>query len=166
MTEPQPQIVATNTLFYREADEEAFIGWVDRMTFVRETYGVGRDMFLILNRFPADDDMWKIIGFCRRYGIDMPSLPSSKLKRTRFGCAIPPRFGATKYSVSQKTTTAGNHHNATFGDQTALAEADRPETPNSGRLEAEEEREHQNRNGCYGEGKPPTETSLPEQACS
>ena len=74
MTEPQPQIVSTDTLFYHEADEEAFIGWVDRMTFVRETYGVGRDMFLILNRFPTDDDMGEIIGFCRRYGIDMSQL--------------------------------------------------------------------------------------------
>lgn len=74
MTEQQPQIIVTDILFYHEGDEEAFIGWIDRMTFVRETYGVGRDMFLIFNRFPTDDDLWEIIGFCRRYGVDMSQL--------------------------------------------------------------------------------------------
>lgn len=80
MDEQQPQIVATDTLFYHEADEEAFVGWIDRMAFVRETYGVGMDMFLIFNRFPTDDDMWEIIGFCRRYGIDMSQLAKFETK--------------------------------------------------------------------------------------
>ena len=31
-------------------------------------------MLINLSRFPTDDDLWEIIGFCRRYGIDMAQL--------------------------------------------------------------------------------------------
>lgn len=68
------QIVATDILFYHNGDERAFIEWIDRMPFVQDTRGIGRDMFIHFSRFPTDDDLWEIIGFCRRYGIDMVQL--------------------------------------------------------------------------------------------
>lgn len=68
------QIVATDVLYYHEADERAFFEWLDRMTFVREYYGVVGDLFIDFSRFPTDDDLWEVIGFCRRYGIDMTKI--------------------------------------------------------------------------------------------
>ena len=68
------QIVATDVLYYHDADERAFFEWLDRMAFVREYYGVVRDLFIELSRFPTDDDLWEVIGFCRRYGIDMTQI--------------------------------------------------------------------------------------------
>jgi hypothetical protein len=31
-------------------------------------------LFIDFSRFPTDDDLWEVIGFCRRYGIDMTQL--------------------------------------------------------------------------------------------
>ncbi|NLR38038.1 hypothetical protein [Novosphingobium sp. ERW19] len=73
MSKP-PQIIATDILYYHDADERAFFEWLDRMTFVADYYGEVRDLFIVLNRAPTDDDMWEIIGFCRRYGVDMKQL--------------------------------------------------------------------------------------------
>ena len=70
------QIIATDILFYHDSDERAFFEWIDRMSFVRESYGVGRDMVICFNRFPTDDDLWEIIGFCRRYHVEMTQLKS------------------------------------------------------------------------------------------
>ena len=69
-----PQIVATGIRYYHEADERAFFEWLDRMAFVREYYGVVKDLIIKLSRFPTDDDLWELIGFCQRYGIDMAQL--------------------------------------------------------------------------------------------
>jgi len=44
------------------------------MDFVSGYYGVVRDLFVDFNRFPTKNDLWKVIGFCRRYGIDMKQL--------------------------------------------------------------------------------------------
>jgi hypothetical protein len=68
------QIIATAVPYYHEADERAFFEWLDRMTFVEDYYGEVRDLFINFNRPPTDDDMWEIIGFCRRYGIEMAQL--------------------------------------------------------------------------------------------
>lgn len=68
------QIVATDVLYYHDADERAFFEWLDRMDFVGNYYGVVRDLFIDFTRFPTDDDLWEIIGFCRRYGINMTQL--------------------------------------------------------------------------------------------
>lgn len=68
------QIVATDVLYYHEADERAFFEWLDRMSCVREYHGEVRDLFINFNRFSTDDDLWEVIGFCRRYGIDMSQL--------------------------------------------------------------------------------------------
>lgn len=68
------QIIATDILYYHDADERGFFEWLDRMTFVEDYYGAVRDLFINLNRLPTDDNMWEIIGFCRRYGVDMAQL--------------------------------------------------------------------------------------------
>lgn len=68
------QIVATDVLYYHEADERAFFEWLDRMAFVADYYGEVRDLFINISRLPTDDDMWEIIGFCRRYGVNMAQL--------------------------------------------------------------------------------------------
>ncbi len=68
------QIVATGVLYYHEADERAFFEWLDRMAFVQKYYGVVEDLFIEFSHFPTDDDLREIIGFCRRYGIDMAQL--------------------------------------------------------------------------------------------
>lgn len=68
------QIIATDLLYYHEADERAFFEWLDRMAFVADYRGQERDLFINLNRFPTDDDMWELIGFCRRYGVNMTQL--------------------------------------------------------------------------------------------
>ncbi|MPS70533.1 MAG: hypothetical protein E2586_18800 [Novosphingobium sp.] len=73
MTEPL-QIIATDVLYYHDADERAFFEWLDRMAFVADYRGEVRDLFINLNRLPTDDDMFEIIGFCRRYGINMAQL--------------------------------------------------------------------------------------------
>ena len=44
------------------------------MPFVREYRGVVSDLFIELNRTPTHDDLWEIIGFCRRYDIDLRQL--------------------------------------------------------------------------------------------
>lgn len=83
MTDQALQIVATSVLYYHEADERAFFEWLDRMPFVREYHGVVRDLFIELSRFPTDEDLWELIGFCRRYRIDRGQLakflPEEKL---------------------------------------------------------------------------------------
>jgi len=68
------QIVATDVVYYHDADERAFFEWLNRMTFVREYHGAIRDLFIDFSHFPTGDDLWEIIGFCRRYGIDMTQL--------------------------------------------------------------------------------------------
>lgn len=68
------QITATDVLYYHEADERAFFEWLDRMTFVEDYHGIGGDLFINLNRRPTDEDMWELIGLCRRYGVDMTQL--------------------------------------------------------------------------------------------
>ena len=68
------QIIATDILYYHDADERAFFEWLDRMTFVPEYYGVVRDLFIEFSRFQTKDDLWEVIGFCRRYDIDMTQL--------------------------------------------------------------------------------------------
>lgn len=74
MANEQHQIIATDILFYHDSDERAFVEWIDRMPFVRESHGIGRDMVICFNRFPTDDDLWEIIGFCRRYHVEMTQL--------------------------------------------------------------------------------------------
>ncbi|WP_404339251.1 hypothetical protein AB2M62_08180 [Sphingomonas sp. MMS12-HWE2-04] len=44
------------------------------MPFVLKYYGVVRDLFIELDRFPTYDDLWEIVGFCRRYGIELKQL--------------------------------------------------------------------------------------------
>ena len=68
------QFVATDVLYYHDADERAFFEWLDRMCFVDGYHGIVRDLFIVLNRFPTDEDLLEIFGFCRRYGIDMTQL--------------------------------------------------------------------------------------------
>jgi hypothetical protein len=68
------QIVATDVQYYHDADERAFFEWLDRMSFVQAYRGQVRDLFIDFSRFPTDDDLWEVIGFCRRYGIDMTQL--------------------------------------------------------------------------------------------
>lgn len=74
MSEPPFQIIATDVHYYHDMDERAFFEWLDRMSFVCEYHGIGRDLFIVFNKLPTDDDLWEIIGFCRRYGIDMTQL--------------------------------------------------------------------------------------------
>lgn len=82
MTAPL-QIVAPDVLYYRDADERAFFEWLDRMPFVRDYHGVVRDLIIDLNRLPTDDDLWEIIGFCRRYGVNMAQLPKFETDQNR-----------------------------------------------------------------------------------
>jgi hypothetical protein len=44
------------------------------MSFVSGYRGIVQDLFIDLNRLPTLDDLWEIIGFCRRYGIDLKQL--------------------------------------------------------------------------------------------
>ena len=74
MADPSLQFVATDVFYYHPADERAFFGWLDQMSFVSGYHGVVRDLFVELNRVPTYDDLWEIIGFCRRYGIDVKQL--------------------------------------------------------------------------------------------
>jgi len=74
MPDPTLQLVATNVLYYTELDERAFFDWLDRMSFVSGYRGVARDLFINLSRLPNYADLWEIIGFCRRYGIDLNQL--------------------------------------------------------------------------------------------
>jgi len=71
---PVAQIVASGILYYGPNDERAFFEWLDRMPFVQAYHGVVRDLFIEFNRLPNDADLWEIIGFCRRYGIDLKQL--------------------------------------------------------------------------------------------
>ena len=77
------QIIATDTLYYHDADERAFFEWLDRMAFVQNYHGVVRDLFINLNRQPTDDDMWELIGFCRRYSVDMTQLAKFETAENR-----------------------------------------------------------------------------------
>jgi hypothetical protein len=74
MTERRLQIIATGVRYYTNLDERAFFEWLDRMPFVSGYHGVVRDLFIDLNRTPTCDDLWEIIGFCRRYGVDLNQL--------------------------------------------------------------------------------------------
>ncbi len=71
---PVAQIVASNVLYHHQNDERAFFEWLERMPFVQDYHGVVRDLFIELNRQPTDADLWEIIGFCKRYGIDLKQL--------------------------------------------------------------------------------------------
>ena len=83
MAKTPHQIVATDILFFHENDERAFVEWIDRMSFVEDSYGEGRSMFLCFNRPPTDDDIWELIGFCRRYGIEMGQLSAFLTEENR-----------------------------------------------------------------------------------
>lgn len=83
MSDPSPSIVASNVLYWHLSDERAFFEWLDRMAFVREYHGVGSDLFINLNRKPTYDDLWELIGFCRRYGIDPRQLEQFVDEETR-----------------------------------------------------------------------------------
>lgn len=72
--EPVAQIVVSNVHYHHQYDERAFFEWLERMPFVQDYYGVVRDLYIELNRQPSDADLWEIIGFCRRYGIDLKLL--------------------------------------------------------------------------------------------
>lgn len=74
MSETSPRIVASSVNYWHPSDERAFFEWLDRMPFVREYRGVVSDLFIELNRKPTYDDLWKIVGFCRRYGVDLSQL--------------------------------------------------------------------------------------------
>ena len=74
MPDAGPKIVATSVRYWHLSDERAFFEWLDRMPFVREYRGVVEDLFIEFNRTPTYDDLWEIIGFCRRYGIDLRQL--------------------------------------------------------------------------------------------
>lgn len=74
MTDPTLQLVATEVSYYHPSDERAFFEWLDRMPFVSSYHGVVRDLFIDLNRTPTYDDLWEIIGFFRRYGVDLAPL--------------------------------------------------------------------------------------------
>jgi hypothetical protein len=74
MAEHNLQIVATSVRYYSQLDERAFFEWLDRMPFVSGYNGVARDLFIALTRIPTYEDLWEIIGFCRRYGVDMKQL--------------------------------------------------------------------------------------------
>ncbi|UYY78556.1 hypothetical protein [Sphingomonas sp. R1] len=66
--------MATNVRYYSELDERAFFDWLDRMPFVSGYRGVVRDLFIDLSRVPTDTDLWEILGFCRRYRVDVAQL--------------------------------------------------------------------------------------------
>lgn len=83
MTNKPLQLVATDILFFHDNDELAFIEWIDRMSFVEDSYGEGPSMYLRFNRFPTDDDIWELIGFCRRYGVEMTQLASFLTEENR-----------------------------------------------------------------------------------
>jgi len=74
MSDPSLQIVASNVRYWHPSDERAFFEWLDRMPFVREYRGVVSDLFIDLSRTPTYNDLWEIIGFCRRYGVDLDQL--------------------------------------------------------------------------------------------
>ncbi|MDB5678367.1 hypothetical protein [Sphingomonas bacterium] len=74
MTDGDLQIIAPNVRYWHPSDERAFFEWLDRMPCVRDYHGVVRDLFINFRRFPTHDDLWEIIGFCRRYEIDLAQL--------------------------------------------------------------------------------------------
>jgi hypothetical protein len=74
MADTDLQIVATGVVYYHEADERAFFEWLDRMPCVSGYHGLVRDLFIRLSRVPTFDDLWEIIGFCRRYDIEREQL--------------------------------------------------------------------------------------------
>ncbi len=74
MSDDVRQLIATDILFFHDSDERAFTEWIDRMPFVRDSHGRGRSMFLTFSRDPTDADLWELIGFCRRYRIEMTQL--------------------------------------------------------------------------------------------
>lgn len=74
MPDPTLQLVATGVPYYHLSDERAFFEWLDRMPFVSSYHGVVRDLFIDLNRMPTYDDLWEIIGFFRRYRVDLAQL--------------------------------------------------------------------------------------------
>lgn len=74
MTEQNLQIVVTGVHFYSQLDERAFFEWLDRMPFVSGYHGIVRDLFIDLTRPPTNEDLWEIIGLCRRYGVDLKQL--------------------------------------------------------------------------------------------
>jgi hypothetical protein len=86
------RIVATDVLYYHQADERAFFEWLDRMTFVGNYYGVVGDLIIEFNRLPSDDDLWEIIGFCRRYGINMAQLAKFETVRNSIWMRDPEKF--------------------------------------------------------------------------
>ena len=74
MCDTDLQIIATGVVYYHPSDERAFFEWLDRMPFVKEYHGVVRDLFIRFNCTPTHDDLWEIIGFCRRYDIELKQL--------------------------------------------------------------------------------------------
>lgn len=74
MSKTNLRIVAFTVRYWHLSDERAFFEWLDRMPFVREYRGEVRDLAIELDRDPTYDDLWEMIGFCRRYGIDLRQL--------------------------------------------------------------------------------------------
>jgi len=62
------------------------------MTFVGNYYGVVGDLIIEFNRLPSDDDLWEIIGFCRRYGINMAQLAKFETVRNSIWMHDPEKF--------------------------------------------------------------------------
>ena len=67
-------IIADGVTYYHENDEAAFFGWLDRMEVVSDYEGRGTALLIRLARIPTDDDLWELLAFHQRYGIDMRQL--------------------------------------------------------------------------------------------
>lgn len=73
-TLPETRLVATGVLYHSRLDEDAFFGWLKRISCVSEFKGVGRDLWITLRRAPNDDDLRELIALFHRYKVDMRQL--------------------------------------------------------------------------------------------
>ena len=105
MANEQHQIIATDVIFYHDSDERAFVEWIDRMPFVQESHGIGPDMFIRFSRFPMDDDLWELIGFCRRYQVEMTQLKAFLTDANREWFCDPKMFWFAQIFGSQEAAS-------------------------------------------------------------
>lgn len=67
-------IIADGVTYYHLNDEAAFFGWLDRMEVVADYKGEGTALLIRLSRIPTDEELWELLAFHQRYGIDMRQL--------------------------------------------------------------------------------------------
>lgn len=86
------QIKVQGPTYLSQNDETAMFEWLGRIAVVREVTGKGRDLIIVLNGAPTDNQLRDLLALFFRYGMDMTPLAALRTAKNHAWLSDPSNY--------------------------------------------------------------------------